>query len=94
LTAFNKTPDLASYEWAHTAESDTITKQPREGEDDIGDLIFKSLEQPSNSMEIKSSSNINSITKAKPDIGLQPPHDESEVEYAPPKEEGKTFGKL
>lgn len=95
MTAFNKTPELGSYEWAHTAEADTITKQPREDEEDekdLGDLIFKSLEQPAISLEINPSSTPKTITTAKAEIILQS-HDESDVEYAPPKEEGKRYSR-
>ncbi|KAG2173345.1 hypothetical protein INT43_004719 [Umbelopsis isabellina] len=90
LTAFNKAPDLGSYEWVHTAEADTITKQPREDDEDLGDLIFKSLEQPAKTLEITSSSTQNSIITAKHEIILQS-HDESDVEYAPPKEEERPY---
>lgn len=73
------------YEWGHTAEADSITRQPKkEAQDEFVDWLFKSFDKSSKQDE----SVPDEATAEQRDIILFPQADESEIEYAPPQSQG------
>jgi hypothetical protein len=85
LSPFGNTQDLDVYEWGHTAEADSITRQPRkEAQDEFVDWLFKSFDKSSKQDE----SVPDEATVEQRGIIFFPQVDESEIEYAPPQAQG------
>lgn len=86
LSPFTDTPDARVYEMNHITVIDSITRNPKEKEENnLVDLLFKSLDQNSGTLDV--------ISKATPSAAIEssflPEADQSEIEYAPHQEEGK-----
>jgi hypothetical protein len=90
LSPFTNIPDARAYEMNHITEIDSITRNSKEKEEDnFVDLLFKSLDQKSEILDVTS--------KVAPSAAIEssflPEVDQSEIEYAPHQEEGKEIGK-
>jgi hypothetical protein len=86
LSPFHNTPDAQAYELQHTTVIDSIASHPKGNDDeDFVDLIFKSLDRKSEVLDTTSEL----ASSAKIESTFLPEIDQSEVEYAPPHEEGK-----
>ncbi|CAO3672466.1 unnamed protein product [Umbelopsis ramanniana] len=84
LSPFTNTPDARAYEMNHITEIDSITRNPKEKEEEnFVDLLFKSLDQKSETLDVTS--------KVAPSAAIEssflPEIDQSEIEYAPHQEE-------
>ncbi|KAI9285562.1 hypothetical protein BC943DRAFT_380273 [Umbelopsis sp. AD052] len=84
LSPFTSTPDARAYEMNHITDLDTITTHSKEKEgDNFVDLLFKSLDRNSETLDVTSEVSPSAAIES----SFLPEIDQSEIEYAPQREE-------